>query len=271
MIPCLSQLTILQQSFADDISEAATVGWPALEVWLTKLEQHLENHTLAETQQLVREHGMQLIAAAGQGGLFVPDLQAQKTHWDHFRRRLELCQALAIPTMIIALDLPDSWTRQQIPQLIQQLSHAAEWAAAFNVQLAIEFQASAPFANCLATAAMLVQTCAHPCLGLCLDLFHFYKGPSKMEDLLLLDSQRLWHVQVCDVAGIPREFWTDADRILPGEGDIPLPLVLEQLQRLGYHGPLSVELANPELWRGPPGQLVQLAHTALSRYLGDSR
>lgn len=268
MLPCLSQLTTLPQPFADDVREAAAAGWPALEVWLTKLEQHLQSHSLAQTQQLVRDNGLRLAAAAGQGGLFTPDAVPRQSHLDHFRRRLELCQALDIPTFVLALDLPPSWQRSDLPRLSDQLHRLADWADAFNVQLALEFQADAPFGNCLATATMLVRSCSHPRLGLCLDLFHFYKGPSKTEDLQQVDGGLLRHVQLCDVAGLPREFWTDSDRILPGEGDIPLTPLLEHLRRCRYTAAVSVELANPELWRGPPGQLMRLAWSALSRWLG---
>lgn len=262
MVPCLSQLTTLPQSFDADIHTAAQVGWPALEVWLTKLEQHLEKHTIAETQQLVHDSGVRLVAAAGQGGLFVEETLARRSHWEHFRRRLELCQALSIPVLVVALDLPASWSRQASAELIAQLQRAADWAQAFGVRLAIEFQANAPFCNCLDTAVTLIHSCRHPALQVCLDLFHFYKGPSKTEDLHRLHLEHLGHVQVCDVAGLPREVWTDADRIFPGEGDLPLPELLAPLIRLGYTGPISLEVPNPQLWQAGATQVMHLAWTA---------
>jgi sugar phosphate isomerase/epimerase len=265
MLPCLSQLTTLPQSFAEDIEQAAALGCPALEVWLTKLEQHLEGHTLAETRKLVHDSGVRLVAAAGQGGLFLRDETARRSHWEHFRRRLELCQALDIPLMIVAVDLPAPWQRTDWPHFRDQLLRAAEWADAFQIRLALEFQADAPFCNCLDTALAVLASCGQPNLGLCLDLFHFYKGPSKTEDLLRLSPEQLYHVQICDVAGVPRELCSDSERILPAEGDIPLASVLPHLQRLPYRGALSVEVANPELWRGPPAQLMRLAWSSLTQ------
>ena len=61
-----------------------------------------------------------------------------------------------------------------------------------------------------------------PNVGVCLDVFHYYKGPSKPEDLDRLTAKNLAHVQLCDVAGVPRELMTDADRVFPGEGDFRL-------------------------------------------------
>jgi sugar phosphate isomerase/epimerase len=143
------------------------------------------------------------------------------------------------------------------------LQRAAEWAEAFQVRLALEFQADAPFCNCLDTAIAVLASCRHQNLGLCLDLFHFYKGPSKTEDLLRLSPGQLYHVQICDVAGVPRELWSDSDRILPTEGDIALGSLFPHLYRLNYSGAISVEVTNPELWRGPPAQLMRLAWSSL--------
>ena len=63
---------------------------------------------------------------------------------------------------------------------------------------------------------------AVPHLGICLDVFHYYIGPSKAEDLVYLTAENLFHVQLCDLAGVARELATDADRILPGDGDFNL-------------------------------------------------
>ncbi|MEJ5274871.1 MAG: sugar phosphate isomerase/epimerase [Thermogemmata sp.] len=265
MFPCLSQLTTLPQSFGEDVDLASDIGCPSLEVWLTKLEQHLEGHTLAETRHLIQDRGIRLVAAAGQGGLFHRDETARRSHWELFRRRLELCQALNIPLMIVSLDLPTPWQRSDWSGFCEQLQRAADWADAFQVRLALEFQADSPFCNCLDTALSVLASFPARNLGLCLDWFHFFKGPSKTEDLLRLPPHQLHHVQICDVAGLPRELWSDSDRILPGEGDLPLTSLFQHLQRLNYAGAISVEVTNPELWRGPPAQLMRLAWLALAR------
>ena len=48
MTPCISQVTTLRTPFEADIPAYARVGWPAVELWLTKLETFLEAHPLAE-------------------------------------------------------------------------------------------------------------------------------------------------------------------------------------------------------------------------------
>jgi len=46
----------------------------------------------------------------------------------------------------------------------------------------LEFRSSAAFCRSLDTTLALVNQCREPNLGICLDLFHYYTGPSKLED-----------------------------------------------------------------------------------------
>ena len=86
-----------------------------------------------------------------------------------------------------------------------------------------------------------------------------------------LTSGRLAFVQVSDLAGVPRELATDAERIFPGEGDFQLQPILQQLRRIGYEGWVSLEVLNPMLWQVKASQVAQLALAALERVLGDGR
>ncbi len=105
-------------------------------------------------------------------------------------------------------------------------------------------------------------------MGVNLDLFHYYTGPSKFEDLELLTPNNLAFVQVADVAGVPRELAADADRVLPGDGDFRFGPIFDQLRKIGYAGYVSIELLNPTLWQTKAAQVVDLARMALARLIG---
>jgi sugar phosphate isomerase/epimerase len=104
--------------------------------------------------------------------------------------------------------------------------------------------------------------------GVCFDVFHYYTGPSKFEDLAFLSPSNLAWVQVCDVSGIPRELAGDADRILPGEGDFQLGPIIDHLGRIGYDGHVSLEVLNPQLWQVAADRVADLGHQAVRRVLG---
>jgi sugar phosphate isomerase/epimerase len=267
MKPCISEATTLSSTFAEDVAAYADAGCPAMEVWLTKLEQHLEKHPAAETRRLLEDRGMTLAAASYQGGLLLSQGEQRRAHFDHFRRRLDLCQHFGIPTLLLAADFAGGVDAAGLGRAVVSLREAAQWAAGFGVRLALEFRGSAAFCASLDTALALVAQCGEANVGVNFDVFHYYTGPSKFEDLDLLTPANLAFVQLCDLAGVPRELAADADRVLPGEGDFRLGPIVARLRQLGYDGWVSLEVLNPTLWQVPAAQVADLGFTALQRVL----
>ncbi len=268
MIPALSQVCSLNSAFEKDVEDYAAGACHTLEVWLGKLESYLERHSVDDVRRLLDAQTMTAPVASYQGGLLVSQGDARREHWAHFDRRLSLCKQLGIGTLVVAGDIGAPFDEQAFDRLRMSLVQAADRAAEHQVRLALEFQASALFANNLETTAALVAECQRPSLGLCLDAFHYYCGPSKAEDLGHLTPDNLFHVQLCDLAGQPRELATDGDRVLPGDGDFFLAPIVEHLRAIDYQGCVSVELMNPRIWQIPARQFGEVAMTALRKVLG---
>jgi sugar phosphate isomerase/epimerase len=267
MRPCLSEATTLPQTFADDVAAYAAAGWPALEVWLTKLETHLETHPGADTVRLLEDRQVTLAAAAYQGGLLLSQGEQRRAHFDHFRRRLELCALFSIPTLLVVADFVEAVDQAALERAVVSLAQAGQAAAGYGVRVALEFRGRSSFCASLDTAMALVAQCGQGNVGVNLDVFHYYTGPSKFEDLALLTKANLAHVQLCDLAGVARELATDADRVLPGDGDFRLGPIVGQLRAIGYDGWVSLEAMNPRLWQVKPTQVAELGLAALQRLL----
>ena len=105
-------------------------------------------------------------------------------------------------------------------------------------------------------------------MGICFDAFHYWSGPSKFDDLRYLHPGNLFHVQVCDVADVPREMASDSDRILPGEGDFALEPLIARFREIGYTGDGSLELFNPTFRQAPARQVGEVGMTSLRMLLG---
>ncbi len=270
MKPCISEATTLPQSFADDVNNFADAGCSGMEVWLTKLEDHLKNHSLDDTRKLLEEREVSLAAASYQGGLLLAQGEQRKVHYDHFRQRLDLCQNLGIPTLVLVADFVEKVDQTALERAVVSLKQAAQWAAAFEVCLALEFRGKSTFCSSLDTAVALVTQCDEDNVGINLDVFHYYTGPSKQEDLELLSKKNLAHVQLCDISGIARELATDSDRVLPGDGEFRLQAIIEHLQAIGYDKWVSLEVLNPTLWQANPVQVAEIGITAMRRILGQA-
>jgi sugar phosphate isomerase/epimerase len=267
MKPCISEATTMAAPFAEDVAAIVAAGCPAVEVWLTKLENHLATESAADTRNFLNDKGVALAAASYQGGLLLSQGDARAAHFEHFKRRLDLCQQLGIGTMLVVADFAQKVDAAALGRAVVSLKQAAQWAAGFGLTLALEFRGSDTFCASLDTAVTLVAQCEESNVGVCLDVFHYYKGPSKFDDLELLTKENVAFVQVCDVAGVPRELMADADRVLPGDGEFRLAPIIGKLREIGYDGWVSLELFNPLLWQMKASQVAELAVSAMTRLL----
>jgi 4-hydroxyphenylpyruvate dioxygenase len=268
MLPTIAQVCSLNSPFEKDVEDYAAGACRSIEIWLGKLETYLKKHSTADVRRLLAEQEMTAPVASFQGGLLTSQGAYRQEHWAGFGRRLALCRELEIGTLIVAGDISGPLEQQDLERVQVSLRQAGELAAQHGVRLALEFQGRAAFANNLQTAAALVAEAGLPSLGLCLDVFHYYIGPSKPEDLGYLSNENLFHVQLSDVAGQPREFVTDADRILPGDGDFQIGPIVDHLRAIRYAGAVSVELMNPSIWQVSPRQFGEVAMTSLRKVLG---
>ncbi len=273
MQPALSQTCTMPAPLEEDFHACGDAGAEAIELWLTKVEDYLQQHAIGELQDLAASRNLKFAAGGVQGGLLFSQGEVRKEAWKLFEQRLQLCSMLRIPTLIVVPDFVLSGANVRveatdIERAQVSARQAAELAAGFNVRLALEFLGKAPFLNNLESAVSFAASIDHPHFGLCLDVHQFYTGPSKHEDLRYLHADNLFHVQLSDLADVPRELATDTDRILPGDGDFSISPVVERLREIGYGGFVSLEVWNPTFWQIAPSQVADIGLTALRQVLG---
>ncbi len=271
MIPTLAQVCTLPADLAQEVEDYSAGQCRSIELWFGKIESALDTISVPALRQLFERQTIATPVASYQGGLLTSQGDARREHWSLFEKRLILCHELGVQTIILAGDILPPLTQTDLERVQVSLQQAATLAAAQGLRIAFEFQAQAAIANNLQTAVSMISEIGAPNLGICFDLFHYYCGPSKPEDLGLLTNDNLFHVQLCDLLGVAREFATDSDRIVPGDGDIQLQPVIEHLKAIDYRGPVSLELMNPQIWQVSPRSFGEIAMTALRKVLGQAQ
>src|SRR4030095_789204 len=94
--------------------------------------------------------------------------------------------SIATRTIVIACDVPQPLSQETIERVQVSLVQAAQECGKRGLRAALGFQATSALGNNLQTAAALIAEVGSPHLGICLDAFHFFTGPSKTEDLSYL-------------------------------------------------------------------------------------
>ena len=269
MKPCISQATTLKNSFEGDLYRLSRRRLDCGRA-LADQARNISRESFTERGP----HASRVVRAdnrprpPSQGGLLLSQGTERAAHWDHFRRRLELLQELKVPTLIVTPDFVRQPGLEEYSRAAAGLGEAAELAASFGVRIALEFQKSSLLCSCLETALALIAQSGAANVGVCFDVFHYYTGPSKFEDLAYLSPGNLAWVQVCDVSSTPRELAGDGDRIFPGEGDFQLGPIIDHLGQIGYEGYVSLEVLNPHLWQVAADRVADLGFQALCRVLG---
>jgi 2-keto-myo-inositol isomerase len=66
---------------------------------------------------------------------------------------------------------------------------------------------------------------------------------------------------------MPLERLTDAHRLLPGLGILPLKEIIAAFKKIGFDANASVEIFRPEYWERDPFELAREAKAAMGRVL----
>ena len=90
----------------------------------------------------------------------------------------------------------------------------------------------------------------HPSAKVLLDIFHLYKGQTKLNTLSLMDPSAVDILHMNDYpASFSYKVITDADRVYPGDGVAPIKQILQILGRHNHPLVLSTEVFNQKYYK----------------------
>jgi 2-keto-myo-inositol isomerase len=261
---------------ARDLNAMRAGGWTALELWLRHWDALIETEGLPACRRALDDAGIAAAGGCAQQGLFFTTGDELQRYRDEFKTRLEQCRALGAAHLVVTPGPADSIASVTVADLArgaENLRWAGDLGRDYGVRLGIEFLKGMRFVNNLDTALRLSALTNHPYVGVLVDTFHLYAGTSKLEDLDKLASspEQLFFVHLNDVpVEPPRDLWVDPDRVLPGEGCLPLADIFARIRRTGYDGYVSLELFNVAFaarWSSDPEGATRAAYASASAAL----
>ena len=105
----------------------------------------------------------------------------------------------------------------------------------------------------------IVKAVDHPAIGILLDSFHSLARDIPNESLAEIDPAKIVFVQLADAPRLSMDllFWSRHFRCMPGQGDLPVAGFVGELLKLGYDGPLSLEIFNDRFRAGSTAMVAQ--------------
>lgn len=260
---CMHEASSDRFDFRTAMEGYAKAGIRAVEPQLTKVREFAQKESVAAAKRLLDDLGLKAVSSSNQIGLAEPG-DARARSLDDLKWKVELAQALGCDRIVAPSAGPGPYTQDDYKRGADNLREAGEIAKPFGVSIMLEFSRTSRFAACLPTALTLVRNANHPNVRVMMDIFHFWGGVSKFEDLELLADGELHHLHFEDVpADPPREIQGQPNRVWPGEGIVPLRRILDVLKRKHYAGAASVEMFNPAIQAMDPYDVAKRARAAV--------
>jgi 2-keto-myo-inositol isomerase len=262
--------TSMTSDLETDVMATAHAGLKALELWAGKIDTYLAGHSLADLKALLADNGV--------APMSINSLEFITFRGDEYpqikARCRELCrvaQAIGCPTIVVVPSPTPSrettW-EEIVEEHVKVLRDLSDIAAEFGVRLSFELLG---FGWCSVRtprgAWEIVQKTRRDNVGLVVDCAHLYGGGGLFDELDALDPAHIFTFHLDDLEDLPKEAITDAKRLLPGLGVIPLDDICRRLQVIGYDGDCSVELFRPEYWEWNPIELAVKARESAEKVL----
>jgi sugar phosphate isomerase/epimerase len=153
-------------------------------------------------------------------------------------------------------------------RMLDAVGGVTDRAAARGLKIVIEFLPGTGIPD-LRTAARIVDEIGRANLGIMFDTWHFARTGLPWDDLKSLPGGMIRAVQVSDRIEPPREtpYRPGADRLLPGDGELPLAEMLAAVLARSPDASIGLEVFSDDLATLSASRAASLAASALGRVL----
>ncbi len=266
----LNGATTMHADLLTDIKAASAAGFDLLEIWSAKLYEYLKSNTPADLKNALAENNLEPYSINSIEHITF------RTPEDHAAIKAE-CETLSkiageigCPYIVVVPGLmPENATNEQvIDESVRILNELADIAEPHGVSLAFEFLGQTDCSvQTLDLCNEIVEKVGRASVGNVIDTFHFYAGNSSFEAIDSMRPEKLFIFHINDAEDLPKEQLTDAHRLYPGTGILPIRQIKEHFDKIGYDRMVSIEIFRPEYWNQDPFEVARNAKAATEEVL----
>jgi 2-keto-myo-inositol isomerase len=206
--------------------------------------------TLKDLAARFRDKGLTVESAIGFPEWIVDDDARRAKGLEEAKRNMEMlreigCKFIAAP----AAGATDK-RMNDLNRIAERYRALLELGEKTGVTPMVEVWGFSQTLTTLSDAAFVAIAANHPNACVLADAYHLHKGGSGFHGLKLLNGTTMYGFHINDYPAEPAPAAiTDAHRVYPGDGVAPLKAVFTTLRDIGYRGPISLELFNPEYYK----------------------
>jgi 2-keto-myo-inositol isomerase len=267
----LNGATTMRADLQTDIKAAGDAGFELIEIWAAKLREFLKTNSVSDLQKLLTETNLEPYSINSIEHITFRTaedyaaIKAETEQWSRIAGEIRCPYVVVVPGK-----LPKNAERLEIiDESVKVLNELADISEKHGVGLAFEFLGQTDCSvQTLDLCKEIVEKVDRKSVGLVIDTFHFYAGNSSFEAIETLDPEKLFIFHINDAEDLPKKDLTDAHRLYPGEGILPIREIKERFDRIGYDRMVSIEIFRPEYWNENPFEVAKKAKAATEKVLG---
>jgi sugar phosphate isomerase/epimerase len=241
----INEFTTQPWTFEQDVERYAQLGITMIEV----CEEKLDDERYKEQMTMVAGHGLSISAIQPLVRTFgASQMTPEPRDLDARVSRLRLSIERLSPfaggcPFIVNTGAPDKGNIEaMVKTTVRELKELAGFAADHGVSLALEpLNASSMNSESaiwtIAQALEIIDAVNRDNVGLCLDFWNIWQN-ANVEEEIRRAADRIFVLQVSDWR-TPR---SSGDRLMPGDGVIPIGKLLQVVNETGYTGACTVEI-----------------------------
>lgn len=259
----VSQVTTFHWSLPDLVAHCKDFGFGAISLWLPRITEFGEERAI----DLILDSGLEVTSLGPAGGFTGANGYSLRDSVIETADTLALAGRLGAHSLTLFTGPRAGHTRNHARRLVRSaLIKLADLAAEMRIDLAIKpmhrvYNRNWTFLNTVEQTLELIEECDHPSLKLAFGTFHL--GTQNLD--LLQNPRLVSRIATVQLGDGPRQPDGEWDQQLPGEGEMPVPSIVQALIDADYNGFYEIDIWSRDVWQRHYPDLLQECREQLSR------
>ena len=251
----MNEMTTYRWSLLDDVMGYREGGYQAMGVWRPKLSEFGEERGI----ELLRDSGLAVSSVSWAGGFTGSSGHTYLEAVEDASDTVRTAGCLGARCAVIVGGARAGHTQRHARRLlVDALKLLAAPAAEAGVALALApmhpmFSREWSFLATIDETLDILDACDMPEVQMAFNSYHLWREP-RLLDRIAEIAPRVATVQLSDWREPPR---SELDRLLPGDGEIPLGEIVSAFVDAGYKGFFEIEVWSEELWNSDYSDLLR--------------
>jgi 2-keto-myo-inositol isomerase len=256
----LNTSTIRPAPLIRKIEVTGKAGYNGIELWCDEIREYIgKGNSIKDVVHALEDNGLRVPSVISLYGWMDSKGEGYEKALDEVRRRMELAAEVGASYIVATPSIREDRTEVDLDDVARRYSDLMEIGRQFGVLPAMEFLGFTTTIYRVDQAWEVVKRSGAEDGTIVLDSFHLYRGGSSLDDVPDIDGRRIAIFHINDVPpGKEREKLKDEDRVMPGDGILPLGEIISKLDSIGYGGFVSLELFNRDLWEKDPLEVARI-------------